>query len=151
MPSTRFIRSPNRSSRNGASIKFIVLHNTAGSMAGTLSWFQQTRSQVSAHYVVDRNADIVQMVEDEFNAWHAGNGLMNRESIGIEIVSGYSGINGMTAAQEQAVIRLVRGLMSKYRISAANVRPHRSITNTACPGAIWPRDSDFNNWKNRNL
>ncbi len=147
----KFVASPNKSSRQGQRIQFIILHNTQGSLTSTLSWFQQTRSQVSAHYVVGREGELIQMVSDTDNAWHAGDSTVNRQSIGIEIVSGYSGVNGMTSVQEQAVIRLVKGLMRKYSVSVGNVRPHRSVVATACPGSIWSTDAIFNSWKSRNL
>ena len=60
----QFIRSPNCSSRNvGTKIDKIVLHSTEGSLASALAEFQRSDSRkVSAHYVIDRNGDIYQMV-----------------------------------------------------------------------------------------
>lgn len=50
-------------------------------------------SKASAHYVIDRDGSVVQMVMDENRAWHAGvsslNGIKNVNdfSIGIELVN----------------------------------------------------------------
>ena len=47
--------------------------------------------QVSCHYLIKRNGNVVQMVQDEKVAWHAGKSLwkdyesLNKHSIGIEI------------------------------------------------------------------
>ena len=50
--------------------KGLVLHGTAG--GGTVSWFQNSASQVSAHYVVEQDGRIVQMVSEDDTAWHNG-------------------------------------------------------------------------------
>ena len=62
----QFIRSPNCSCRKvGTKIDKIVLHCTEGSLASALAEFQRSDSRkVSAHYVIDRNCDIYQMVND---------------------------------------------------------------------------------------
>ena len=61
-------------SRSGrtAAIDKVVIHVTQGSYAGTISWFQNPTSKVSAHYVV-RSSDgqITQMVRDKDTACHA--------------------------------------------------------------------------------
>ena len=82
----QFIRSPNCSCRNvGTKIDKIVLHCTEGSLAGVLAEFQKTDSRkVSAHYVIDRNGDIYQMVNDTDCANHCMGA--NAGSIGIEHV-----------------------------------------------------------------
>jgi hypothetical protein len=67
----QFIQSPNHSCRNGARIDKIVLHCTEASLAGTIEEFQKSGvRQVSAHYVIDRNGDIYQMVSDSDRANH---------------------------------------------------------------------------------
>jgi N-acetyl-anhydromuramyl-L-alanine amidase AmpD len=94
--------------RAGYSIDWIVIHYTAnGSGRGVLSWFKNPSARVSAHYVLDRDGTIYQLVRDEDTAWHAGlvarSGLSdeenanrrerdsklspNRRGIGIEVVN----------------------------------------------------------------
>lgn len=88
--------TPNYSSRNKNEIIGIVLHFTAGGDSnGTVKWFNNPDSHVSAHYVVSRSGKIIQMVEEANAAWHAGsstttpkmNGVknLNLKTIGIEI------------------------------------------------------------------
>ena len=74
--------SPNQeSTRYGYSIEMIVMHYTAsGSTAGVVSWFMNPNSKVSAHYIVGRDGEIVQVVKDECRAHHAGQGPMPGQS-----------------------------------------------------------------------
>ncbi len=133
-----FIESPNYSSRNGANIDMIVLHcTTAATVGGTIAWFLNRKSQVSAHYVVDKNGDIYQMVRDECSAWHAK--AANSRSIGIELVG--TATDRLTDAQSMASAQLVRWLAAEYGIPAANVLGHRFAPGnegtTDCPNHLF--------------
>ncbi|MFE7628535.1 N-acetylmuramoyl-L-alanine amidase, partial [Streptomyces sp. NPDC057509] len=66
-----------------AAIDKVVVHVTQGSYAGSISWFQDPVSEVSAHYVV-RSSDgqITQMVRDADTAYHARSA--NASALGIE-------------------------------------------------------------------
>src|SRR3954469_4402403 len=70
--------------RPAASIRLIVIHVTESSAASAETWFRNPKAQASANYVVGQNGSITQMVRDSDIAWHAGNWLTNRQSIGIE-------------------------------------------------------------------
>jgi N-acetyl-anhydromuramyl-L-alanine amidase AmpD len=84
-PPFEWIPSPNFSSRLGYPIRYIVIHDIEGTMAGAISVFKKSSSQTSAHYIVRaRDGHIVKMVYEHDNAWHAGHGWFNRHSIGIE-------------------------------------------------------------------
>lgn len=133
-----FIESPNYFSRNGASINMIVLHcTTAATVEGTINWFLDCKSQVSAHYVVDKNGDIYQMVRDECSAWHAK--AINSRSIGIEHVG--TATDRLTDAQSMASAQLVRWLAAAYGIPASNVLGHRFAPcnegTTDCPNHLF--------------
>lgn len=140
------VPSPNCAVGVGRTVDTIVLHNTAGSLSGSLARFQDPKAQVSAHYVVDRNGDVYQVVDEKNVAWHAGNRDVNLRSIGIEIVA-YNGALGMTNEQETAVVALVKGLVKKYGVRRDNIIPHRKVRATACPSLVWPKDEDFEAWK----
>jgi hypothetical protein len=133
-----FIESPNYSSRNGACIDVVVLHcTTAANVEGTIAWFLDGNSRVSAHYVVDKNGDIYQMVRDECSAWHAK--TLNPRSIGIEHVG--TATDRLTEAQSVASAGLVRWLTAAYRIPVANVVGHRFAPGnegtTDCPNHLF--------------
>jgi N-acetylmuramoyl-L-alanine amidase len=70
----------------------IVIHYTAGnSLASSVSWLKNPQAKASAHTVVGKTGDIVQLVPFNIKAWHAGRSHwkgrsgMNHYSIGIEI------------------------------------------------------------------
>lgn len=66
-------------------IQYVIIHTTQGSYEGTISWFQNPNSNVSAHYVLRSNdGHSTQMVLHKDIAWHAGNWTYNTLSIGTE-------------------------------------------------------------------
>ncbi|CAN5557535.1 hypothetical protein BH11MYX1_BH11MYX1_11670 [soil metagenome] len=84
-PPYQWIPSPNFSSREGYPIRYVVIHDIEGTMAGAISVFKNKANQASAHYIVrSHDGHIVKMVFERNNAWHAGHGWFNRHSIGIE-------------------------------------------------------------------
>ncbi|MBI3269881.1 MAG: N-acetylmuramoyl-L-alanine amidase [Planctomycetes bacterium] len=93
----------------------IVIHDIEGVAAGAIRWFQNPRSHVSAHYVIDYDGAITQMVADADVAWHAGNHDVNLHSIGIEH-SGFADRNLWTDAEYRASAGLVRWLCKAYGI-----------------------------------
>jgi N-acetyl-anhydromuramyl-L-alanine amidase AmpD len=90
-----WMRSPNRSSRpsdESATISLIVLHGTGTkSIKSAINTFM-TNGEISAHYVIDLDGQVVKMVHEEDQAHHAGesqwflNDSVNEFSVGIEIV-----------------------------------------------------------------
>lgn len=79
-----FDQSPNyRKGRRGKAITHIVIHATDGWYEGTRSWFKNPKSQVSAHYLISKTGEAVQMCLEENAAWHCG--LANNFTIGIEL------------------------------------------------------------------
>lgn len=92
MEGVHFHRSPNM----GAIIqpRFIVMHYTAGWTASSaISTLTNPKSGVSAHFVVDRDGSVTQLVPCNRAAWHAGPSAykgyknLNSHSVGIEIVN----------------------------------------------------------------
>lgn len=54
-------------------LKLIVIHWIVGTLDACVRWFQApSNNKSSAHYVIGVNGEIVQMVEEENIAWHAG-------------------------------------------------------------------------------
>ena len=154
----QFIQSPNYSSRGGASIERIVLHYTAGSTAqGAINTFLDTDRGTSAHYIIDRNGDIYQMVRDSDRAHHCKGA--NANSIGIEHVA-ISG-QAVTSAQEKSSIALIRWLMGAYGIPASGIDGHRwtpgysgGVGGTDCPHSLFGHEGDHdavNDWVSENF
>ena len=84
-PNSRWVpaNGANYSAGRSAAINLIVIHVTQGSYAGTISWFQNPSSGVSAHYVVrSSDGEITQMVRDGDTAYHVRSA--NSRALGIE-------------------------------------------------------------------
>jgi hypothetical protein len=136
----QFIKSPHCSCRNGASIDKIVLHCTEGSLASALAEFQKTDGrQVSAHYVIDRNGDIYQMVSDSDRSNHCMGA--NQNSIGIEHVGGET--DSLTAPQAAASAALIRWLLEQYHIPRTNIFGHDFAPGYCRPGGTSCPDKLF--------
>lgn len=87
--------SPNKSDRNDE-IRAIVLHHTGpGSFNGIVKWLTNPEAKASAHYVVGKEGELIQLVNTKRSAWHAGKSKalidgkvrdnLNHCTIGIEI------------------------------------------------------------------
>ncbi|HEU0274266.1 MAG TPA: N-acetylmuramoyl-L-alanine amidase [Candidatus Udaeobacter sp.] len=136
----QFIQSPNHSCRNGGRIDKIVLHCTEGSLEGTIKEFQNPGGrQVSAHYVIDRNGDIYQMVNDSDRANHCMGA--NESSIGIEHVA--TETDSLNPPQATASIALIRWLLEQYHIPRTNIFGHDFAPGycksggTSCPDRLF--------------
>jgi hypothetical protein len=68
---------------NRTKVSHIVIHDTEGSYAGTISWFKDPAANVSAHYVIKSSTGaITQMVKEKDTAWH--DACFNTTTVGIE-------------------------------------------------------------------
>jgi N-acetyl-anhydromuramyl-L-alanine amidase AmpD len=100
--------------RPASAVRLVVLHVVEGSYWGAISWFRNPRARVSAHYVVSRQGAIAEMVPPWNVAWHAGNGWVNRHSIGVEN-EGFTGIPWtFTDREYRSCARLVASLLRRY-------------------------------------
>lgn len=137
----QFIGSPNCSCRQvGTKIDKIVLHCTEGSLASALAEFQRTDSRkVSAHYVIDRNGDIYQMVNDCDCANHCMGA--NHGSIGIEHVG--SETDSLAPPQAAASAALIRWLLHEHQIPRTNIFGHDFTPGYSRPGGTSCPDKLF--------
>lgn len=137
-PIKKFIESPNHSSRNGARIDMIVVHCTESSLDSTIRTFQDSGGrQVSAHYVIDRNGDIYQMVRDSDRANHCKGA--NQNSIGIEHVGTEQ--QALATAQAKATAALLRWLTEQYDVPRRRIFGHDFAPgytgDTSCPDKLF--------------
>ncbi len=131
----------NRTGSNN--INKVIIHITQGSWSSAINWFNDSRSGVSAHYVV-RSSDgfIGQCVEEEDIAYHAGNWPVNQTSIGIEH-EGYGNDPGwLTSNLYNSSARLSAYLANKYNIpiDRNHFLAHKQVSSTLCPGNYWDWD-----------
>ena len=126
----------NPKKRNSKKIKFIIFHYTGmKSESGALKRLTDIQSQVSSHYLIKNNGEIIKIVPDLFIAWHAGESSwknynsLNQNSIGIEITNpGHEyGYKNFTKKQITALLKLSKFLIKKYKISPKNILGHSDI------------------------
>ena len=113
--------SPNFNSRGGSPITHVIIHDTEGNFAGSLSWLTNPASQVSAHYLF-RSVDgyLAQMVREADRAWHVG--CWNSWTIGIEHEGYVNQPQYFTQIMYQNSALLVRHLCDRYNIAKDRLR-----------------------------
>ena len=130
--------SPNFSNKTRLKkhIIFVIIHYTGmQSEIESLKRLKNSKSKVSAHYLINRRGFITQMVKDEKIAWHAGKSKwknftnLNKNSIGIELVNkGHKfGYQNFTNIQIRNLLKLCKHLKKKYRIKKENFLGHSDI------------------------
>jgi len=130
--------SPNFNSkkRNFKQIKFIIFHYTGMKKESeAINKLTEIQSEVSCHYLVKNNGEIIKMVPDLYVAWHAGisswkniNSL-NNNSIGIEISNSGHEFNYKQFSKKQikSILILSKFLIKKYKINKKNILGHSDI------------------------
>lgn len=135
-PYAEAVASPSHDSRGGKPLQAIILHYT-GMATGpaALARLCDPASEVSAHYVVEEDGRIFQLVPEARRAWHAGKSFwagetdMNAASVGIEIVNGGHdfGSPPFPPAQIDALIALCRDIAKRREIPPQNILAHSDI------------------------
>jgi N-acetylmuramoyl-L-alanine amidase len=122
--------------RSSAKADLIILHYTGmQSSEAALKWLCNQQSGVSSHYLIDDAGAIVQMVDEDQRAWHAGvaswKGVtdINSCSIGIELHNpGHEfGYVDFTPAQVSATIALCRDIAERHAIASHNILAHSDV------------------------
>ncbi|RED15451.1 N-acetylmuramoyl-L-alanine amidase [Parasphingopyxis lamellibrachiae] len=142
--------SPNFNDRR-LPVSMLVMHYT-GMVDGASAIRRLTSPDagVSAHYVVNEDGTILQLVDEGKRAWHAGasywRGItdVNSASIGIEIVNpGHEfGYHPFPDDQIAAVLRLSHEIHKRHDIPRANVVGHSDVApaRKQDPGELFPWD-----------
>src|SRR5690606_32120709 len=129
--------SPNADNRpSGSAIDALILHYTGmPSAAAAVNRLCDPAAKVSAHYLIDEDGSVVQLVPEERRAWHAGVSEwqgrpgLNDCSIGIELVNpGHEwGYRPFTEAQYEACIALCRAILERWPIPPGRVLAHSDV------------------------
>ena len=126
--------------RAGKNITKIVVHHNAGSLSVKECWDTWQKRQASAHYQVEADGTIGQLVWDRDTAWHAGDLKANQTSIGIEHANNSTKNWTISEATLDNGAHLVAALCHLHGLGeprwGVNVFPHQHFSATACPGAI---------------
>ena len=130
--------TPNFNSKKRISkeIKFIVFHYTGMKKESeAIKKLTNIQSEVSSHYIVKNNGELVKLLPDLYIAWHAGKSSwknyksLNSNSIGIEITNPGHEFNYKKFSKKQimSIIKLSKFLIKKYRINSQNILGHSDI------------------------
>ncbi|WP_225431713.1 peptidoglycan recognition protein family protein [Bifidobacterium platyrrhinorum] len=126
--------------REGRTINKIVVHHNAGNLSIQGCWNVWQTRQASAHYQVDANGRIGQLVNDWDTAWHAGDWEANLTSIAIEHADINSSPWAVSDATLESGAHLVAALCRYYGLGRptwmVNVFPHSAFSSTSCPASL---------------
>ena len=131
--------SPNFSlpKRSKGKIKYIIIHYTGmKSEISVIKRLCNEKSKVSAHYFIKKNGQIINLVPDLYEAWHAGKSSwkkiksLNKNSIGIEIQNQghnhkYEKYSSKQVVSIQALLKI---LIKTYKINLKNILGHSDIS-----------------------
>ena len=135
--------------RKHKQIKFIVFHYTGMKRElDAIKRLTNIQSKVSCHYLIKNDGEIVIMVPDLYEAWHAGVSSwrnfksLNKNSIGIEISNPGHNTNYKKFSKKQikSIIKLSQFIIRKYKIDKKNILGHSDIapTRKKDPGEKFP-------------
>ena len=132
---------------DGVEPSIIIMHYTGmETMLAARERLSDPESKVSAHYLVDTDGTLYDLVPEDKRAWHAGLSYWHGEtdinscSIGIEIVNpGHEfGYKPFPSAQMQTVMELGRAIKTrhdiKYVLGHSDIAPERKKD----PGELFP-------------
>ena len=117
-------------------IRFIIFHYTGMKKESeAIKRLTNIKSKVSSHYLIKNNGEIVVMVPDLHQAWHAGVSSwknfksLNKYSIGIEISNPGHDYNykKFSKKQIQSLKKISKLLIKKYKINKKNILGHSDI------------------------
>jgi N-acetylmuramoyl-L-alanine amidase len=110
----------------------VIIHHTSdNTLQEATNTLTSARLQVSSHYLIGRDGKIVQLVEENVRAWHAGKSWwagmsdINSSSLGIEVDN--NGIEPFSDVQIDALLALLADIELRYKIPAANFIGHADV------------------------
>lgn len=137
---------PYYNERRKGYIDTLVIHAAAQRTVSDLVDVLVNR-ELSAHYVIGLDGDVVRLVPDEYRAWHAGAGEwygekqdINSNSIGIELCNGLFGEEEYPKKQIAALTELCLHLIDKHDFHPAQIIGHSDMapTRKIDPGSKLP-------------
>ena len=135
--------------RNIKKIQFIIFHYTGMKKeSAAIKRLTNIQSEVSSHYLVKNNGEIITLVPDLYIAWHAGKSKwkdytsLNKNSIGIEISNpGHKfDYKNFSKKQINSLSRLSKFLIKEHNIKPENILGHSDIATSRKkdPGEKFP-------------
>lgn len=137
---------PYYNERRKGRIDTLVIHAAAQQKVSDLVDVLVKR-ELSSHYVIGVDGEVVRLVPDEFRAWHAGAGEwhgekqdINSNSIGIELCNGLFGEEEYPQKQIDALTELCLHLIDKHGFQPTQIIGHSDMapTRKIDPGSKLP-------------
>lgn len=141
---TRREASPNFDARRP---NFVIIHHSSDDTVDeALNTLTSPLRKVSAHYLIGRDGRIVQLVDENARAWHAGKSSwggqtdMNSASLGIELDN--NGREPFADALIDALLALLADIRQRYNIPLANYIGHADVApaRKVDPSVLFPWD-----------
>ena len=106
---------------NAVAQKFLVVHDTEGSFANSVSWLKNPIAKASSHYII-RSSDgyIIQLVHEKDRAWHVRS--WNNVMLGVEHEGYVSDPSFFTEAMYQSSAALFRHFVDTYHVPVDTFR-----------------------------
>ncbi len=143
----QIVPSPNHGVRTRAVTSLILHYTGMPTSESALELLCSPIAQVSAHYLVEEDGKVLQLVPESRRAWHAGASYwagetdLNTSSIGIEIAHpGHHDPRPFPPEQIASVIELSRDICERNAIQPARVLAHSDIAprRKIDPGEFFP-------------
>ncbi|MFM8339924.1 MAG: N-acetylmuramoyl-L-alanine amidase [Fluviibacter sp.] len=136
------VASPNHDARQATMV--VIHYTTNDDTADSLQTLTSPLRKVSAHYLIDRQGGLYQLVPENRRAWHAGQAYwagvtdINSVSLGIEIDN--AGNAPFDEAQIATLLNLLSDIQTRHKIRAANVVGHADVSpgRKVDPGPYFP-------------
>ena len=150
--------SPNFSEkkRDSKKIRFLIFHYTGMKKESqAIRRLTDINSEVSSHYLIKYNGEIITLVPELYISWHAGVSFwknfqsLNKNSIGIEISNPGHNFKYKKFSKKQinSILLLSKFLTKKYKIKPQNILGHSDVApnRKKDPGEKFPWELLFNN------
>lgn len=135
------VKSLNYNDRTSSTVKYLIFHYTGmATGAAALERLCDPEASVSAHYLIEEDGTVFNLVDEEKRAWHAGVSKwendtdINDLSIGIEIVNpghsypGYvGGYRAFPEIQMDSVKKLSLVIIGRHAIKPFHVLGHSDV------------------------
>lgn len=120
------------------SVKQIVVHwvgNANTSAIANRNYFESLKNKhiyASSHYIIGLDGEIIRCIPEGEVAYHAGNGTVNRNSIGIE--NCHPDWTGkFNDATYNSLVELCADICRRYNLNTNNIIRHYDVTGKVCP------------------
>lgn len=136
------VASPNQDLRRPT---MVVIHYTSNDdIKHSIDTLTSAARKVSAHYLIDRQGRLYQLVPEDRRAWHAGQSYwagesdVNSRSIGIELDN--NGSEPYDEPQISTLLNLLQDIQTRHRIKPASVVGHSDVApgRKVDPGVYFP-------------